>query len=400
MEAQVKETPPPEYIKSIELKTNKEYIEIPIIKLGQGFSLEFDDLVGDEADYYYKIKYFDFDWTPTDLSRNEYLTGQDNQRITDYKNSFNSLQIYTHYRLSFPNKDLQGFKISGNYMLEVYSDDDKLVFSKAFILYENIANIPTEIKRSRDLNLINSNQVVQFSITTDNQISLQNPEQNLKVRIIQNNDFKNSISGLKPQYYSGSKLLYRYDKETSFPGGNEFLYFDTKDLRASTVRVKNVELNDIYSHHLHTDHSRFEEVYTYNPDINGSFKINSAHAQDNSTESEYTWVYFTLDHPEVLKSEEVHIYGGFNDYFLNESTLMSYNQETDLYEGRILLKQGFYNYKYVIKDKNGDLDEGYISGNFDKTENQYRVLAYYRAPGARYDRLIGLGKANSEQITD
>src|SRR5699024_2290928 len=84
IEAQVKETPPPEYIKSIELKTNKEYIEIPIIKLGQGFSLEFDDLVGDEADYYYKIKYFDFDWTPTDLSRNEYLTGQDNQRITDY----------------------------------------------------------------------------------------------------------------------------------------------------------------------------------------------------------------------------------------------------------------------------------------------------------------------------
>src|SRR5699024_1868487 len=135
IEAQVKETPPPEYIKSIELKTNKEYIEIPIIKLGQGFSLEFDDLVGDEADYYYKIKYFDFDWTPTDLSRNEYLTGQDNQRITDYKNSFNSLQIYTHYRLSFPNKDLQGFKISGNYMLEIYSDDDKLVFSKAFILY-------------------------------------------------------------------------------------------------------------------------------------------------------------------------------------------------------------------------------------------------------------------------
>src|SRR5699024_2821621 len=188
--------------------------------------------------------------------------------------------------------------------------------------------------------------------------------------------------------------------ETSFPGGNEFLYFDTKDLRASTVRVKNVELNDIYSHHLHTDHSRFEEIYTYNPDINGSFKINSAHAQDNSTESEYTWVYFTLDHPEILKSEEVHIYGGFNDYFLNESTLMNYNQETDLYEGRILLKQGFYNYKYVIKDKDGDLDEGYISGNYEKTENQYRVLAYYRATGARYDRLIGLGKANSEQITD
>jgi hypothetical protein len=64
------------------------------------------------------------------------------------------------------------------------------------------------------------------------------------------------------------------------------------------------------------------------------------------------------------------------------------------------MKQGFYNYKYVVIDKENILQEGAISGNFDETENNYKVLVYYRDLGARYDKLIGLGEANSVQMTN
>ena len=64
------------------------------------------------------------------------------------------------------------------------------------------------------------------------------------------------------------------------------------------------------------------------------------------------------------------------------------------------MKQGFYNYKYVLIDKENTLQEGAISGNFDETENNYKVLVYYRDLGARYDKLIGLGEANSVQMTN
>ena len=79
---------------------------------------------------------------------------------------------------------------------------------------------------------------------------------------------------------------------------------------------------------------------------------------------------------------------------------MVFNPNKGVYEATLLMKQGFYNYKYVVIDKENTLREGAISGNFDETENNYKVLVYYRDLGARYDKLIGLGEANSVQMTN
>jgi hypothetical protein len=79
---------------------------------------------------------------------------------------------------------------------------------------------------------------------------------------------------------------------------------------------------------------------------------------------------------------------------------MTYNKLSGLYENAQLFKQGFYNYKYVLLRKDGSIDDGYFSGNFDKTENEYQVLVYFRDLGSRYDKIIGLGSANSINITN
>ena len=42
--------------------------------------MHFDDLNGDERNYYYKIKYFN-NWTPSNLFQNEYLKGFDNLEL-------------------------------------------------------------------------------------------------------------------------------------------------------------------------------------------------------------------------------------------------------------------------------------------------------------------------------
>ena len=49
---------------------------------------------------------------------------------------------------------------------------------------------------------------------------------------------------------------------------------------------------------------------------------------------------------------------------------------------------------------NGKLNEGAISGNFYQTENNYKVIVYYRDLGARYDKIIGLGEGNSVNISN
>ena len=63
-------------------------------------------------------------------------------------------------------------------------------------------------------------------------------------------------------------------------------------------------------------------------------------------------------------------------------------------------QQGFYNYKFVVLDSYGNLNEGAISGNHWQTENNYKVIVYYRPLGGRYDQVIGYGGANSSFITN
>jgi hypothetical protein len=89
-------------IKTISFVSNGGNNVIPFFKLGESFQLQFDDLYGNEADYYYTITQYNYDWSaPSNLSKAEYLTGMDNQRIITYENSFNTLQNYSHYQSSF-----------------------------------------------------------------------------------------------------------------------------------------------------------------------------------------------------------------------------------------------------------------------------------------------------------
>ena len=64
---------------------------------------------------------------------------------------------------------------------------------------------------------------------------------------------------------------------------------------------------------------------------------------------------------------------------------MHYNTFSQCYETVIKLKQGFYNYNYVLENNTNDLDTGYFSGNFDETENNYKIVVYYRNYSSRYD---------------
>lgn len=397
--AQVYEVIPPNYIKTIQLlSAENEFNGTPIIRLGSGFTLSFDDIRASEEDYYYVIEHYNYDWSPSKLSKNEYIDGFDNQRIFDYTNSFNTLQSYSHYELQIPNENIRRINVSGNYKIKILNYNGDTVFSRRFIVYENLANVPVEIRRSRDLEYIREKQVVYFSVNSEDLI-FRNPEQTIKTTIIQNNDLNEAIFGLKPQYTSGNDLIYRYDQEASFWGGNEYRFFDNSDIRLASRGIERIELGkDLYNTYLNVHGSRYNNKYVFNPDINGGFKINTQQGADERREAEYAWVHFRLNEAQQTNGGEFHIYGRFNNYVINDNTHLVYNERTQLYETKMLLKQGFYNFKYVYLSPDGTFDTGYISGNHDVTENDYTVLVYYRDIGARYDRLIGVGSGNSRNI--
>ena len=284
-------------------------------------------------------------------------------------------------------------------MVLVYDDYDELVFSRKFMIYEEAVNVGVTIKRSRDVKFINEKQSVDF-VVSNNSFNFNNPSETVKALVIQNNNLNTAISGLKPQYTLGNELIYRYDTESSFWAGNEYLYFENKDVRAANVGVQYTDLQDIYHNYLFINTERASRPYTYNPDINGNFLITSLDADNVDIEADYTMIHFSLQYQPVTDGNKIYVYGNFNNYALNKENELLYNPENGLYECAFKLKQGFYNYKYVIVNKKGHLEEGAISGNFYQTENNYKVLIYYRDLGARYDRLIGFGEGSSINISN
>ena len=397
--SQVEETNPPDYIKSVTFRSaSSELGELPILKLGETFYLEFDALVSNEPDFYYKIEHYNYDWTESILVKPEFLLGVDNFRIQDYRNSFNTYQLYSHYELAIPNQQTKALKVSGNYLISIFDRDDQLVFSRKMMIYEDLVTPGISIKRSRDVSMIDYLQTVDLEISTSPEIN--NPQQTIKTLIIQNRNLNTAIKNVKPQYTLGNKLIYRYTKETAFPGGNEYLFFETKDVRSASMGVQYIDLHDIYHSFLFTNVSRANQPYTYYPDINGRFKITALDVDDLSTEADYTQVHFSLAYPELPLGERMFVYGNFNNYALDETNELFFNSEKGVYETNFKLKQGFYNYKYVVVNADGFLDESRISGDFWQTENNYKVLVYYRDLGGRYDRIIGFNEVSSTNISN
>lgn len=267
------------------------------------------------------------------------------------------------------------------------------------MVYEDKVSVGVDIKRSRDVSVVNEKHSVDIIISS-NFMNFNNPKETVNTLIVQNNNLNTAISGLKPLYTLGNQLIYKYDTETSFWAGNEYLFIDTKDLRVATLGTRSIELKELYHNYLYTNLIRANRPYTYNPDINGNFLITAIDRENPSIEADYAWVHFSLQHDEIFGDKSIHVYGNFNNYAIEESTKMYFDEYSNTYTVPILLKQGFYNYKYIVVDNNGQIKEGEISGNFYQTENDYKVLVYYRDLGARYDRLLGIGNGNSVNISN
>lgn len=393
-----KEVIPPYHIKTISFVQNGINV-VPIFELGSIFEVQFDDLFGNEANYYFEILHCDYNWKPSGIPKTDYLLGFDNQRIIDYRNSFNTLQVYSHYRLSFPNQFTTQLRLSGNYILKILNEDRDVVFSRKFILYEKRAAVAAQVKRTRNLNNINSKQNLDFSIAS-NEIVFQTPLENVKVLLIQNGNFNTTIKNVRPQYTLGNQLIYKYDSETQFWGGNEFLYFENKDIRAANNNVAKIDANsDIYSAFLYTNPARGNQIYTIYPDVNGNFVVKNINASNNEIEADYAWVYFSVSAPAFTLNKDIYITGMFNNYSLSPEYKMDYNAEKGIYEKAVMIKQGFTNFQYTVADKNGAIDyENAIDGNFYQTENEYTILVYYRENTDRYQRVIGKGNVNSLNI--
>jgi hypothetical protein len=374
---------------ALENPENPTRLLSPPIKPLNGTSplvLEFDDLSGQFEGYRAKIVHCNADWSKSNLNDIEFTFEFNEYPINASEQSFSTKVPYFHYRLELPR-----LKLSGNYVVYVYSDRDrKPVLSRRFMLYENRVNINAQARFSQGIQQQFSDQQIDFTIDYKG-YPLNAPQTDLKVVLRKNFRFDQIKTGFKPTNVKPFDQVLEYtffDLENTFPGGNEFRYFDSRTLSARGFGINEMERSDEFTKLLLFPDKARAGAYIQIDDFNGQYIVDQRESGRGSIEADYTPVLFTL------RSEEdpdatFYVNGAFNLWQLNDRNRMTYNADTKAYEAEIVIKQGVINYDYTVVRGNTKPDEAYIEGNYGATENDYDILIYHRPPAGRADLLVG-----------
>ena len=378
-------------IRSIQLFNPQTNDETAVIRFNEQLILKFDDLSNSNTLYRYTLKHFDRNWQDDGLFFTEFANGSLNALIDQFQYSFNTLQAYTNYTLTFPNNKIQP-KISGNFEIVVYLDSpSKPLFTKRFCVVEESANLGLNITRTSDAKNPNINQRVEVQAIGSNSLLLQNAN-STTLNVIQNNNWNMGVFNQKPSATLGNKLVFQ-QMNLAFPGNNEFYYFDNKNMNQPFDMVAQAETSEGVNYTYLYPVWAYPLNYQYQPDVNGAFyfrRNDLGIERIADKEADYSWVYFSLESEK--SEEEIHVLGGFNDFIPSKENQMIYDDKTKRFIAKIYLKQGFYNYILATKNSDETLNFGAINGSFWQTENLYQAFLYYRPFGRNYDGLIGYGE--------
>lgn len=388
-----------DYIKSVKFHHRGLSTSMPIIDLNSSgrLMLSFDDLEGVDKEYIYEIIHCDKDWNPSDIEEIEYLDGFNSEDIEDIDFSEGTFQDYTHYELVLPNEEVR-WNLSGNYLLKVYENeyDKTLAITRRFMVVEPIVTVIADMVRPSSVSKIKSHHELTFDVDYRN-ATIRNPKNEIEVKVMQNGRWDNMLTGITPKFITGELMKFNYMDRLNFPALKEFRIFECRSKRYTGERVHSIDINqDGIDVLLELDESRANKYYhTYN-DLNGNYVIETRDDDNDVVTAEYFNAIFALDLRQELYEGDVYVVGKFTDWKLKDEFKMNFDSQNQIYVGEGVLKEGFYDYMYVLEDSRGVSFDA-LEGSWEETENDYSVLVYYSEFGSRYDRLIGLANLNSNR---
>lgn len=383
-------------IRSAKLYRSGDQTSFPVIALGspQGLLLDFDDMDADIKNYYYSFELCNSDWSPSVLHPFEYIKGFQNVRISNYRYSSLSPIRYTHYSADVPDRNCYPTH-SGNYLLKVFINGDttQLAFAKRFVVVETKAQLAVQVQQPYNSEYFQTGQKLQIGLTTDNKLQIFSPT-DLKIVILQNNNWATSLELNHPTIYRGNYYEYNDEAYTTLPAAKEFRWLDMRSLRLLSDRMQRMDTRkDTTEVFVKNEATRSSQVYVYLRDYNGSYTIESLDNVNPFWQAEYANVHFSYAPPsnQPFEGRDVYVFGELTEWATNGNGKMTFNKDKGVYEANLFLKQGYYNYMYVTlpTDKPGYPDFSVTEGNYWGTENAYTVLVYYRPFGAQADELIG-----------
>ena len=385
-------------IKSVKIYRTGNETSNPVIEFDNSdetVTAEFDDLSDESNAFDYTIVHCDYNWQTSDITFQEFADGFEYNQINDYSSSSGTVKQFTHYKLTLPNSNTN-FKLPGNYLLKIvdHYNKENVFLQLRFIVINPMVNIKAIAVQPLNPEYRYTQQQLETSL---NYSILGNVDPlNDIVLLVGQNAVLSEMNVCKPVHVTSQEIDYTSPDKLLFNGGNEYRHLDLKSLYAQTSAIQNIQFYGGEQHVLLApDEVLADKKYTENTDLDGKYIIKRDDSNDSNIEADYLWVYFTL-RSEFIPDYEIYIYGELTGWNTLPSFKMEYNPQSNAYECRVLLKQGYYNYKYVaVNSKTKEIDKGLIDGNYFDTENIYNFVCYYKKPGLRYWTPVGIKSVNS-----
>ena len=377
-------------VKTLQVVVNQDWLSPPVMKLGSNdvLNISFDELSHSFHRYVYRLEHCEADWSPSeDIFESDWLEGFNDNVIEDYENSLNTTVLYTHYRLQLPN-DRCRLKMSGNYRLYVYDengDNEEPVLCAEFRVVEPLMNVGLSITTNTDIDFNQSHQQVSMTVNY-NGLNITNEEEQIRTVVMQNGREDNQKENVKPNYARVGQMKWEHNRGLIFDAGNEYHKFEVLDVSHPTMGIEHIEWDGKhYQAYPFVNTPRYN--YLYDQDANGSFYIRNSDNIENDRTCDYVYVNYKLMSAVSYKADVV-IDGGWTTED-NNNYVMTYDEQDKSYNARILQKQGYYSYQYLLRDKDGQTSIMPEEGSFFETENRYQAFVYYKGVSERTWRLLG-----------
>lgn len=380
------------YIKTVQLSPalgSPESALLPAVApIGRmNLQLQFDDLNDRLESYNVRIVHCEKGWTKSNLADLEFLSEYNEFPINRYEFSIDTKISYVHYWF-----DLPQVKLPGNYVLVVYrgTDRDDILLSKRFMVYQSLVTM----KRSGSLigpgQVADMNQQINFILNYEN-TEILNPMQDVYVTIRQNMRWDVTMENIKPSFVREDlhEIEYRFfDPEKLMKGGNEFRFFDLRSIYNPGQNIATVDRDaQPITAYVMPDKSREHEAYAQYEDLNGQY-IAGNRDPGGFMAANYCDVYFSLKSKPI--DGKVFVTGAFCQWNKDAAHELKYFPDDGEYRGSALLKQGWYDYQYIVESPT--LPPWHFEGTHFETENVYEIFVYLRRTYQPADVLIGYFK--------
>jgi len=354
---------------------------LPVITLGSNdrLTFRFDEITEEPGIFRLKLTHHNADWSESQVIPAFFQAGQSEDTITNGTPSVIGDPSFVSYEYHFPNRHF-GVRISGNYLLHLLDyHSGKTLVSLPFIVKEDRGALRASIEEVFDFRATLFHQIFATYTYPD---FIQMPQTDLSFHFIQNQNWGRYVRATEIDASAEGRVRKHQRRDQSFNARYEFRPLIMDDFNRPS--------RDVLEIFPEKRPPRIRLQYDVvdldiNPRISRSFRFG---LPETGRSARYVDVEFNLQRPDWIETDsEIYVTGPFTNWQIQSEFKMAYIPDEDAFSGGGLIKEGRYNYVYVVVENNR-VDDLRLQAFFADNRQFYQVIVYYHDMQLGYDRVL------------